>query len=302
MAAVPGEPQRIDVAETPVWRILGRNPGPMTGPGTNSYLIGEDRLCLIDPGPRDSAQLRSFLDAVGGRELRYILATHTHGDHSPGAVELERATGAELVGLPVPEHGRNDTSFRPARRWRHGDTLDCGGYSIRMLHTPGHVSNHFCYLLQEERMLFTGDHILQGTTSVILPPDGNMSDYLDSLQQLLALPLRWLAPGHGELMPDPHGEIRKLIKHRLRREAKIERCLADLGSADLAELVIPAYDDVDQSLHPWACRTMLAHLEKLEREGRVRRGADSGRLGENSAPPQSEEPRGSAAVERWSPV
>lgn len=270
-ASVAGVPERIFECEVPVWRILGRNPGPMTGPGTNSYLIGESRLCLIDPGPRDSGQLRSFLEAIGDRKLEYILATHTHGDHSPGAAELQRATGAELVGLPAPEHGYNDASFTPRREWKHDDLLDCGEYTIRMLHTPGHVSNHFCFLLCEEQLLFTGDHVLQGTTSVILPPDGNMSDYLDSLNQLRQLPLRCLAPGHGGLIRDPHGEIDKLIAHRLRRERKIERGLADIGSCTLEELVIVVYDDVDQSMHRWAQRTMLAHLEKLEREGRARR-------------------------------
>lgn len=270
-ASVAGVPERISECEVAVWRILGRNPGPMTGPGTNSYLIGESRLSLIDPGPRDSAQLRSFLKAIGNRKLEYILATHTHGDHSPGAAELQRATGAELVGLPAPEHGYNDASFTPAREWKHDDLLDCGEYAIRMLHTPGHVSNHFCFLLCEEQLLFTGDHVLQGTTSVILPPDGNMSDYLDSLNQLRQLPLRYLAPGHGGLIRDPHGEMDKLIAHRLRRERKIERGLADIGSCTLEELVVVVYDDVDQSMHRWAQRTMLAHLEKLEREGRARR-------------------------------
>lgn len=268
---VAGVPERISECEVPVWRILGRNPGPMTGPGTNSYLIGESRLSLIDPGPRDSAQLQSFLEAIGDRKLEYILATHTHGDHSPGAADLQRATGAELVGLPAPEHGYNDMSFMPGREWRHGDLLDCGEYTIRMLHTPGHVSNHFCYLLCEEQLLFTGDHVLQGTTSVILPPDGNMSDYLDSLNELQQVPLRYLAPGHGNLIHDPHAEIDKLIEHRMRRESKIERGLADIGSCTLEELVVVVYDDVDKSMHRWACRTMLAHLEKLERDGRARR-------------------------------
>lgn len=279
---VAGVPERISECEVPVFRILGRNPGPMTGPGTNSYLIGESRLSLIDPGPRDSEQLRSFLEAIGDRKLEYILATHTHGDHSPGAAELQRATGAELVGLPAPEHGYNDLSFTPGREWRHGDVLDCGEYTIRMLHTPGHVSNHFCFLLCEEQMLFTGDHVLQGTTSVILPPDGNMSDYLDSLEELRQLPLRYLAPGHGNLIHDPHAEIGKLIEHRMRRESKIERSLAGIGTCTLDELVVVVYDDVDKSMHRWAERTMLAHLEKLEREGRARR------TGENA--------------ERWSPT
>jgi len=271
MHPAPGKATRIEQCRVPMWRILGRNPGPMTGPGTNSYLIGESRLCLIDPGPKDSVQLQNFLDLIGGRGLDYILATHTHGDHSPGAAALQEATGAELVGLPAPATGHNDTSFQPARQWRHGDVLDCGEYSIRMLHTPGHVSNHFCYLLCEERLLFTGDHVLEGTTSVILPPDGNMSDYLASLEFLLEVPLRHLAPGHGRLIESPHEEIRKLIRHRRHREGKVERGLAATGGGSLEELVTTVYDDVDPAMHPWACRTLLAHLEKLGREGRARR-------------------------------
>ena len=175
------------------------------------------------------------------------------------------------MGLPAPEHGYHDLSFTPGREWRHGDLLDCGEYTIRMLHTPGHVSNHFCFLLCEEQLLFTGDHVLQGTTSVILPPDGNMSDYLDSLEELQQLPLRYLAPGHGNLIHEPHAEIGKLIAHRMRRESKIERSLAGIGTCTLEELVVVVYDDVDKSMHRWAERTMLAHLEKLEREGRARR-------------------------------
>ena len=273
-ATIAGVPGRIKETSVPVWRILGRNPGPMTGPGTNSYLIGESRLCLIDPGPRDSEQLQSFLKAIGPRKLEYILATHTHGDHSPGAADLQRATGAELVGLPAPEHGNQDASFVPAREWRHGDMLDCGEYNIRMLHTPGHVSNHFCYLLCEEDLLFTGDHVLQGTTSVILPPDGNMSDYLGSLRELQEMPFRYFAPGHGNLIHDPHTELRNLIAHRLRRESKIEQGLARLPNSTLEELVVDVYDDVDKSMHRWACRTLLAHLEKLAREGRARRDGE----------------------------
>ena len=136
MHPAAGQATRIEQCRVPVWRILGRNPGPMTGPGTNSYLIGESRLCLIDPGPKDSVQLQNFLALIDGRGLDYILATHTHGDHSPGAAALREATGAELVGLPAPAAPNNDTGFQPARQWRHGDVLDCGGYSIRILHTP----------------------------------------------------------------------------------------------------------------------------------------------------------------------
>ena len=144
----------------------------------------------------------------------------THGDHSPGAMPLAEATGAEIVGLPAPQALGQDHSPVFGNDWKHGDIIDLGQYQIELIHTPGHVSNHFCYLLQQEQLLFTGDHVLQGTTSVILPPDGDMSDYLSSLAMLQEKELRFLAPGHGGVMEDPQAEIAKLIAHRLGREKK----------------------------------------------------------------------------------
>lgn len=267
--AEPGKATRLEGFNTSVSRILGRNPGPMTGPGTNSYLIGDKVQCLLDPGPRDDAQFESFMTAIGSNRLAYILVTHTHGDHSPGALQLQEATGAELVGLPAPEVPGHDRSFKPGRQWLHNEVIDCGDYSIRLLHTPGHVSNHICFLLQEEQLLFTGDHILQGTTSVILPPDGDMAAYLESLQSLQTLPLQALAPGHGELMLEPQAEIRNLVAHRLRREQKVLTSLENLGAVTLDDLVLRVYDDVAPHLLPWAKRTLLAHLLKLQQEARV---------------------------------
>lgn len=257
-----------------VVQILGRNPGPMTGPGTNSYLLGRQRCALIDPGPRDPAQLETFKALLNGRPLDYILVTHTHGDHSPAAADLAAATGAELIGLSAPEGGNQDHSFSPARQWQDGDHIEIDGHSLRFVHTPGHVSNHFCYFLSEQGLLFTGDHVLQGTTPVILPPDGDMTDYLRSLEKLLNLPLRYLAPGHGRLITEPQEEIRKLIAHRLRREEKILTCLRRLQQASLDELVVLAYDDVAEHLYPWAKKTMTAHLIKLQREERVLNSQD----------------------------
>ena len=267
--AEPGKATRLEGFRTSVSRILGRNPGPMTGPGTNSYLIGDKVLCLLDPGPQDAAQLNSFLAAIGGNRLAYILVTHTHGDHSPGALQLQQATGAELVGLPAPDVPGHDQGFKPGRQWQHDDIIECGDYTIRLLHTPGHVSNHICFLLQEEQLLFTGDHILQGTTSVILPPDGDMAAYLQSLNYLQTLPLQALAPGHGELMLEPQTEIRSLVVHRLRREQKVLACLEALGAVILDDLVLSVYDDVAPHLLPWAKRTLLAHLLKLQQDARV---------------------------------
>jgi glyoxylase-like metal-dependent hydrolase (beta-lactamase superfamily II) len=265
----PGVATLIGDTQVPVNRVLGRNPGAMTGPGTNSYLIGANRLCLLDPGPKDDAQFESFISAIGDRQLEFILLTHAHGDHSPGAARLKEATGAKLVGLPVPESTGQDKNFSPDGEWKDNDVVDCGEYRVRLIHTPGHVSNHICYFLEEEQMLFTGDHVLQGTTSVILPPDGNMADYLDALRRLQTMDIRYFAPGHGGLMEDPQGELKALIAHRLRREGKVIAGLEKLGSCDISVLVTDVYDDVSEHLIPWAKKTLLAHLIKLQRDGRV---------------------------------
>lgn len=260
----------LETSLVPVRRLLGRNPGPMTGPGTNSYLIGEKRLSLVDPGPADAAQLQSFLRAIGDAKLENILITHTHGDHSPGALALQESTGARLVGLKAPDVAGHDKTFLPDKLWQDSDTVDCGEYSVQLIATPGHVSNHICFLLNEERLLFTGDHVLQGTTSVILPPDGDMAAYLSALRKLLKIPLKALAPGHGGIMTEPHVEIEKLIAHRLKRERKVLDGLKSLGAVSLDELVLTVYDDVAKELIPWAKRTMLAHLLKLQQEELVR--------------------------------
>ena len=265
-----GVPTRISGLKIPVKRILGRNPGPMTGPGTNSYLIGNNRLSLLDPGPLADVQIMNFMKAIGDRKLDYLLITHTHADHSPAALKIQAETGAELVGMPAPDVPGHDHTFQPTRTWKHGDEINCGEYKIRLIHTPGHVSNHICFLIVEEMFLFTGDHVLQGTTSVILPPDGDMGAYLESLSFLQTLPLRYLAPGHGHIMDKPHEEISNLIEHRLRREKKVLFCLQKLGESSLDELVLTVYDDVASHLIPWAKKTLLAHLIKLRRDGVIR--------------------------------
>ncbi len=272
MQDTAGQKIAIPTSSVAVFRILGQNPGPMTGPGTNSYLIEGQKRCLIDPGPGDAGQLQCFLQALGNQKLDYILVTHTHRDHSPAAAALQQATGAQRVGmLPAADASGQDHSFSPDLDLVGGDCLDCGDYQIELLHTPGHVSNHLCFLLREEKLLFTGDHVLQGTTPVILPPDGDMKDYLDSLLHLQNLDLAMLAPGHGEVMRQPQQEIAALIEHRQRREAKIVAALERLGQSAMDEILLAVYDDVAEHLLPWARKTLLAHLLKLEREGKALR-------------------------------
>ncbi len=264
-----GEPVRVAGNQVPVMRIVGRNAGPMTGAGTNTYLVGSKQLALIDPGPSDDVAMDSIVAAIGKRKLKRVLVTHTHGDHSPAATPIARKFSAELIGLPPPESGNHDRSFSPDRDYKAGEILDCGEFTIELIHTPGHVSNHFCYLLQEEKLLFTGDHILQGTTSVILPPDGNMSDYMASLDELLKMDLNFLAPGHGHIMNAPAKAIEALIAHRMAREKKIVSALKELGSSTLDKLTLKVYDDVAPHLIPWAKLTLEAHLIKLRKDSKV---------------------------------
>jgi glyoxylase-like metal-dependent hydrolase (beta-lactamase superfamily II) len=261
-----------------VSRVTAPNPGLMTGPGTNTYIIGSNALALIDPGPESAPHLSVMLEAVG-RRLKWILCTHTHLDHSPGARALKAETGAQVLGFgAVPNDGRQDAAFTPDRALRDGDILDCGAFRLRAVHTPGHASNHLCYLLEQQKLLFTGDHIMQGSTVVISPPDGEMAVYLDSLERLLALDLAALAPGHGHVIERPHDEVRRLIAHRMKREQKVLDAFQHGNPATLDELLPFVYDDVPQRVHPVARRSLHAHIIKLQRDGRVTAEGDSWRL------------------------
>ena len=258
-----------------LWRLTCANAGLMTGPGTNSYFVGEaEQWALIDPGPADPAHLGALQSAAPG-PIRHILVTHTHPDHSPGAAVLRRLTGAQLLGR-VSKHPRGqDSTFVPDRELSDGDTLQLGPHTtLRVYHTPGHASNHLCYLLESERLLFTGDHIIQGSTVVIDPPDGDMSAYLTSLRRLLTEDLAALAPGHGTIIPHPHEALCALIAHRLSRELRVYGTLSTQEPAALDTLLERAYEDVPQMLHALAARSLLAHLLKLEADGRARRRGD----------------------------
>lgn len=252
-------------------RITAPNPGPMTGPGTNTYLVGDGARCtVIDPGPVSETHLQALLAAAPGR-IERILVTHTHRDHSPGAVALAAATGAPVWGRVADHPLWQDESFAPDREPVGGERIDAGsGITLRVIHTPGHASNHLCFLLEEEKLLFTGDHVMQGSTVVINPPDGDMAVYLASLRALLDEPLDWFAPGHGFLVADPHGVLRALIAHRLRREAKVLAALQSAGAAPIEALLPLAYDDVPPALHGAAQRSLLAHLLKLRADGVAR--------------------------------
>jgi glyoxylase-like metal-dependent hydrolase (beta-lactamase superfamily II) len=240
----------------------------MTGPGTNTYLLGERSVTVVDPGPIEPGHLDAIMMAAQA-PIRFILTTHTHRDHSPLAAELSRRTGAQLIGLPPPHDGRQDESFKPQRVPFDGERLMLGDCEVTAIHTPGHASNCVCYLVSGERLLLTGDHVLQGVSPVILPPDGDMSAYMDSLEKLFALDFDRIAPGHGELIGDAKSALRALRAHRLAREDKVIAKLELLGEAPIETLTPAVYDDVPEDRHSWARLTLQAHLIKLKRDGRV---------------------------------
>ena len=259
---------QLDEIATGVRRLVARNPGFMTGPGTNTYLVGTQHCAVIDPGPHDLVHIERIVEAVGSR-LTAILATHTHPDHSPAVATLAHFTGAEVLGRAAPVHGRQDATFAPTRTLNDGDVVRIGELRLRAVHTPGHASNHLCYLLEETRMLFTGDHVMQGSTVVINPPDGDMRAYLRSLERLLDEDVAIIAPGHGYLIGAPHKELRRLLAHRLAREEKVVAALVKIGPASVDELLPLVYDDVPARIHRVAARSLTAHLEKLAAEGSV---------------------------------
>lgn len=270
---------QLDVIEAGVRRLIANNAGYMTGPGTNTYLLGRERFVVIDPGPNDPIHIERILGATGGA-IDWICVTHTHPDHSPAARPLAQAAGARLLGCPAPSGGRQDATFAPAHVPADGELITFDGGALRALHTPGHASNHVCYLLEGTGLLFTGDHLMQGSTVVIAPPDGNMKAYLESLARLQREPVTRLAPGHGRVIQDAQAEIARIVAHRLQREAKVLEKLGAEQSAMLDELVVHVYDDVDSRLHPLAKCSLLAHLEKLELDGRARRAGAQWQLAE----------------------
>ncbi len=251
-----------------VWRLTCPNPGYMTGPGTNTYLLGDAQgVTVIDPGPADEAHVQAILAHAPG-PITQILVTHTHSDHSPAAALLKQRTGARVIGLPAPA-GMQDQTFAPDHVPRDEDVLDTRVGPLRVLHTPGHASNHLCYVHAASRLLFSGDHIMQGSTVVISPPDGDMRVYLQSLERLLDEDVGHVAPAHGFLMADPPAVVRELMAHRLRREAVILRALQADGPATAQVLLPRVYSHVVEPLKKVAARSLLAHLLKLAHEGKV---------------------------------
>ena len=277
----PGELVRLAPG---IHRLTAFNAGPMTGPGTNTWILGENEVAVLDPGPASSRHIANIVKKAPGR-IRWILTTHTHPDHSPGAALLAERTSALLIGSPPPPGERQDRTFRPAVKPEDGQEFDLGGFLLKAIATPGHASNQVCWWHAPQGVLFTGDHIMQGSTVVIAPPDGDMSAYMNSLERLLDLPIRAMAPGHGHWIDQPQQEIRGLIAHRQRRERKVVSAVEALGPVAPDALLGRVYDDVPGRLHPVAALSLEAHLLKLEREGRVRRESHCWRLSQGAAQP-----------------
>jgi glyoxylase-like metal-dependent hydrolase (beta-lactamase superfamily II) len=247
-----------------VRRIVANNPGHMTGPGTNTYLVGIDEIVVIDPGPDDPAHLDAIA-GCGGDRIRWIVCTHTHLDHFPGVAGLKARTGAEVLAFD----GRDGLAID--RPLGDGDLIEATEFVLRAIHTPGHASNHLCFLLEQERMLFSGDHIMDGSTVVIRPPDGDMAAYLEQLERLKGLRprLRTIAPGHGYLIEQPAAKIDEYLVHRAMREQQVLDVLSR-GPITVAAIVERLYPDLVEELVPMAEGTVWAHLIKLEHEGTAR--------------------------------
>jgi glyoxylase-like metal-dependent hydrolase (beta-lactamase superfamily II) len=271
-------PGRLDEVAPGVRRLTAPNPGLMTGPGTNTYLVGGTGAVggtgpvVVDPGPADPAHTAAIVAAAAALgPIRTIVVTHTHVDHAPGAAALADATGARVVGYGPAE------GFDPDERVGEGWMLSCPGglgapdLTLRALHTPGHASDHLCWLVEEHALLLTGDHVMHGSTVVIRPPDGDLHQYLASLARVRddRPAVRTLAPGHGRLMDHVPDVIDVLVAHRLGRHERIATALTDRGDGTVDELLGEVYGDVTEKQLPVARFSLWAHLRALGQEGRA---------------------------------
>ncbi|MCE1235009.1 MAG: MBL fold metallo-hydrolase [Hyphomicrobiales bacterium] len=276
----PRHGERVELSPL-VARVTARNPGPFTFHGTNTFLVGRDEVAVIDPGPDDPAHVAAILAAVGAGRVTAILVTHTHRDHSPAAKALKAATGAPVYGegphrparpLDIgeinPMDASSETDFVPDRRLGDGEAVRGAGWTLEAVATPGHTANHLCFALREENALFTGDHVMAWSTSIVAPPDGAMVDFMASLRRLMARGDRRLLPAHGETIDDPLPFLKGLEAHRLGREASFLAALEGVEKT-IPEMVAAIYADVDPRLHGAAALSLFAHAEDLAARGRI---------------------------------
>lgn len=285
MAGPPPKPWPTGLVERPeplVRRVLAPNPSPYTYTGTQTYLVGEgDAVAVIDPGPADPVHIEAILAAVGEARIAAIMCTHTHRDHSPAAKPLAAETGAPIVGcapLVLDDSGPRadaafDRDYAPDRVMEDGEAMTRPGWTLRAVHTPGHTSNHLCFSLEESGALFTGDHVMGWSTSVIVPPDGNMGDYMKSLEKLHERQDRVYYPAHGPAVEKPRQLVRGMIGHRRQRENQILRILGEAPHT-AADFVPRMYKGLDPRLAGAAEMSVTAHLLDLERRGLVGRSGE----------------------------
>lgn len=285
MAGPPPKPWPTGLVERPeplVRRVLAPNPSPYTYTGTQTYIVGEgEAVAVIDPGPADPAHIEAIFAAVGDAKIAAIMCTHTHRDHSPAARPLAERTGAPIVGcapLVLDDSGpRADASFdrdyAPDRVMEDGEAMTGPGWTLRAVHTPGHTSNHLCFALEETDALFTGDHVMGWSTSVVVPPDGDMGDYMKSLDKLYEREDRVYYPAHGAPVEKPRQLVRGMIGHRRQRENQILRLLGETRQS-AAEMIPRMYKGLDPRLTGAAEMSVTAHLLDLERRGLVGRSGD----------------------------
>lgn len=265
-------------------RVLARNPNAFTFHGTGTYIIGRGNVAIVDPGPLIDEHVEALKHAVAGETVTHILITHTHNDHSPAAAPLKAATGAKtfgfgphgsgkkLSGVSVEEGG--DMAFCPDVLVRDGDEIQGDAWTVDAVFTPGHTSNHVCFGLREEKAFFCGDHVMGWSTTVIGPPDGDMAQYLASLEKLIVRNDHLYYPTHGNPIVQPQRFVRQLIEHRHARERQIEECLRR-GMTGIREFVPVIYSEVDKRLHPAAAMSVLAHLQHMVATGLVRQETES---------------------------
>lgn len=282
----PSKPWPVGTAEAPeplVRRVLAANPSAFTFTGTQSYIVGAgDEVAVIDPGPAEDEHLDALIAAIGGARVTAICCTHTHRDHSPAAGPLAERTGAPIIGcapLTIADDGpRSDAAFdpeyRPDRILADGESIAGPDWTLTAVATPGHTSNHLCFALEQSGALFTGDHVMGWSTSVVSPPDGDMTDYMASLQKLHEREDRVYYPAHGPAVEKPRQLVRGMIGHRRQRENQILKLLDESPQA-IGEMVPRMYKGVDQQLWPAAGRSVHAHLIDLERRGRVTREGEA---------------------------
>lgn len=267
MSEQPQPGRLVDVAPG-IRRLTAPNPGPMTGPGTNSYIVGDGPYAVIDPGVDDSAHLDQLLAACDG-QLAAILLTHRHPDHTGGAIELARRADVPIRAWAKSELGEYDRQVPVDAPIINGERLTFGGCSLEAIHSPGHAADHLCFLAPDAGVLFAGDSIMADVTVVILPPDGVMQDYMASLDRLAALPIQRIAPGHGRMLDDPAATISTIIAHRRAREAQVLAAIPPYTPVSAQTIAAELYPGLDARLRPMAGAQVEAHLIALASDGQV---------------------------------